>query len=167
VLLIINDFNTIDPNFIQDLLNSDLSTWIVARNLRLNGYSVTLPPIRIRPDTTEIREYADTGDLIVNGSIIEVKHRPDLAFNGLSEFPYGSVIIDVKHHFNSLEVKPKYYVICNSTLSGAIIVSNKTFGKWETSTRWDNKRKRMRTFYLVSRELCNFWKFGEKTRFEL
>jgi hypothetical protein len=166
-VILINDFNTIDPNFIQDLMNSDLSTWIVARNLRLNGYSVTLPPIRIRPNTTEIREYADNGDLVVNGCVIEVKHRPDLVFNGLSEFPYGSVIIDVKHHFDSLEVKPKYYVICNSTLSGAIIVSLRTCEKWTTSTRWDNKRKRMRTFYLVATEKCHFWKFGDRPRFEL
>ena len=165
MLFIINNFDTIDPNFKKDLLDSDYSTWIVARNLRLNGYSVTLPPIGIRPDTTAIREYADNGDLIVNGSIIEVKHRPDLKFGGLDEFPYSTLIVDVKHHFDSLEVKPKYYVICNSTLSGAIIVSGKTFEKWTTSTRWDNKRGRTRTFYLVDTRLCNFWNFGERPRF--
>jgi len=165
-VILINDFNTIDHNFIQDLMNSDLSTWIVARNLRLNGYSVTLPPIRIRPDTTEIREYGDTGDLMVNGNIIEVKHRPDLAFGCLEDFPYGSVIIDVAHHYDGMEIKPKYYVICNSILSGAIIVSGKTKERWTTSTRWDNKRKRMRTFYLVGTEMCNFWKFGDRPRFE-
>lgn len=165
MLFIINNFDTIDPNFIKDLLASDLSTWIVARNLRLSGYTVTLPPIGIRPDTGRIREYADSGDLVVNGNVIEVKHRPDLQFGGLKEFPYNSVIVDVAHHYDGLVVKPRYYVICNSTLSGAIIVSGKTFGKWTESTRWDNKRKRMRTFYLVDTRLCNFWDFGERPRF--
>jgi hypothetical protein len=164
-VILINNFDTIDPSFKKDLLDSDYSTWIVARNLRLNGYTVILPPIGIRPDTSVIREYGDSGDLVVNGNVIEVKHRPDLKFGGLEEFPYGSVIVDVKHHFDSLEVKPKYYVICNSTLSGAIIVSGKTFGKWTTSTRWDSKRGRMRTFYLVDTRYCNFWDFGERPRF--
>jgi hypothetical protein len=167
VLFIINNFDTIDPNFKKDLLDSDYSTWIVARNLRLNGYTVTLPPIGIRPDTGRIKEFGDSGDLVINGNIIEVKQRPDLKFDKLSEFPYSTLIVDVKHHFDSLEVKPRYYVICNSTLSGAIIVSGKTSGKWTTSTRWDNKRGRMRTFYLVSRELCHFWDFGDRPRFEM
>ncbi len=159
------DLNTIDPDFIKDLLNSDRATWIVAQNLRLNGYTISLPPINIRPNTTLIKQYGDSGDLLVGSNVIEVKQRPDIDFNNLQEFPYKTIIIDVKHHYDNLKTPPLYYVICNSNLTGAIIVSNKTRNKWTESTRWDNKRKRSRTFYLVELDYCNYWDFNEKPKF--
>jgi len=159
--------DSIDPNFTQDLLESDKSVWVVAQNLRLNGYTVTLPPISIRPNTTLIQQYADSGDLLVGTDIIEIKQRPDLDFNSTEEFPYSDIIVDVKHHYDSLKTPPKYYLICNSSLKGAIVVSNKTRNFWTESTRWDRKRGRKRTFYLVSLKLCHYWKFGETPKFNL
>ena len=118
--------DSIDPNFTKDLLDSDKSVWVIAKNLRLNGYTVTLPTISIRPNTTLIKEYADSGDLLVGTDIIEIKQRPDLDFNSTEDFPYSDIIVDVKHHYDSLKTPPKYYLICNSSLKGAIVVSNKT-----------------------------------------
>ena len=162
------DFNKIDPTFLADLKKSDEVVYLIARNLRLNGFSVTLPPINIRPDTSQMAAYQDEGDLLVSNSIIEVKQRPDLCFTSLSEFPYDTIIVDVVHHWESMSRKPSYYVICNSDLSGAIIVNGKTKDKWTVSTRWDGKRNRERTFYLIDIGMCKYWDFREvpKFRFE-
>jgi hypothetical protein len=163
--MIFLDYDLIDPEFKNDLIRSDKSVFLVAQYLRLNGHSVTLPPIKIRPDTSTISEYGDGGDLMVESNIIEVKQRPDLHFNSLSEFPYNTIIVDVKHHYDRMVNPPKYYIICNSGLNGAIVVSNKTRNKWITSTRWDRKRNRNRTFYLIEKKYCNFWNFNEKPKF--
>ena len=155
--MVTNNFDIIDPDFVKDLLKSDLATFLVAQKLRLKGHTVTLPPIKIRPDTSQIREYADSGDLLVGDKIVEVKQRPDLEFNSLEEFPYSTLIVDVKHHYDNLTTKPSHYIICNSGLNGAIIVPVKdTFNSWTTSTRWDRKRGRERTFYLVEKKKCKW-----------
>jgi hypothetical protein len=160
------DLDKIDPNFVKDLLASDLAVWVVARNLRLSGYTISLPAIKIRPDVSQIQEFGDSGDLIIGSNIIEVKQRPDLDFNSLKEFPYDSCIVDVVHHFDGLSVPPTYYVICNKSLSGAIVVASRTKDRWTISTRWDNKRKRERTFYLAKISDCHFWDFREAPRFK-
>ena len=159
------DFDKIDPSFLLDLQKSDEVTWIIARNLRLNGFEVTLPPIKIRPDSGQIKGYGDDGDLRVSNSVVEVKQRPDLSFERLEDFPYSSIIVDVVHHWEEMKVKPSYYVIVNAGMTGAIIVNGNTRDKWTVSRRWDNKRKRERTFFLVGVEYCNYWNFRERPKF--
>jgi hypothetical protein len=159
------DYDKIDPHFLEDLRKSDEVTCLIARNLRLNGFSVTLPPINVRGHYSQMKDYTDDGDLRIANSIVEVKQRPDLHFSGIQDFPYSDIIVDVTHHYDSMSQKPAYYVICNADLTGAIVVSGKTFGSWTISRRWDNKRGRERTFYLVPTRLCNYWDFREKPKF--
>ena len=101
-----NNFDSIDPDFVKDLLESDKATFIVTQKLRLAGYTVTLPPISIRPDVGQIKEFGDSGDIWIGDKIIEVKQRPDLEYNNLESFPYPDVIVDVKHRYGRPVCKP-------------------------------------------------------------
>jgi hypothetical protein len=160
------NLDKIDPNFVKDLLASDLAVWVVARKLRLSGFDIFLPAIKIRPDVSQIQEFGDSGDLIIGSSIIEVKQRPDLDFNSLKEFPYESIIVDTTGHYDALKIPPAYYIICNRSLDGGAIINTQTKPQWQVSRRWDNKRKRERTFYICPKELCNYWDFREVPRFK-
>lgn len=159
------DLDRVDPDFIKDLQKSDEVAWIIARNLRLNGFSVTLPPINVRPTVGQIKDYGDDGDLLIANSVVEVKQRPDLHFSGLRDFPYRDIIVDVVHHWESMKAKPSYYVIVNADLTGAIVVNGNTRDKWMVSRKWDGKRNRERTFFLVGVEHCNYWDFRERPKF--
>lgn len=155
-----------DPTFVQDLLTSDYSVFVIAQKLRLSGFSVFLPAIKIRPDVSQIQEFGDSGDLMIGSSVIEVKHRPDINFNSLEEFPYSSIIVDTTGHLDSLKKIPAYYIICNRSIDGGAIINTQTKPKWQVSRRWDNKRKRERSFYICPKELCNYWDFKDEPKFK-
>jgi hypothetical protein len=156
------NLDKIDPTFVSDLMNSDIVTWIVARALRRNGYSIRLPPIGVRPDPTQLSEFGDDGDLYVDSYLapIEVKQRPDMSFQSIDTFEYKDIIVDVAHHWKDMTQKPLSYIITNRDVTGGIIVPSSSSSDWKTDNRWDSKRKRRRTFLLCDTNRCGYWDFA-------
>lgn len=149
-----------DPNFKQDLLDSQESVELIAAWLENRGYTVTVPEIRIRPNDNRIQEYSDDGDLFVSGNKfscqqrVEVKQRPDINFSSLANFPYRTIIVDTCHAWDEAERKPYAYFILNSTMTRAIIVEGDSSKYWKRVDKYDNKRKRKRSFYECPIDKC-------------
>ena len=158
-----HSLDTRDPTFVEDLLKSDKAVWSVARHLRLRGATITLPPITIRGDDEDISDCSDHGDMTVTWRgrdyLVEVKHRPDLTFRRLSDFPYPTIIVDTQHHWEALEVKPHSYYVCNADLTGAVVVTSATADRWVPVEKWDTKRNRARKFLECPLILCQYREF--------
>lgn len=146
------DLDKIDPTFKDDLENSKVAVDAVARWLCNAGYPVVTQPTFVRPDTDSRHEFADGGDLGVIQRV-EVKHRPTISFTSKEDFPYDTVIVDVKHSWDNARPKPFAYVICNAELTHCLFISSRTSDKWTIVTR--ESRGRPREHYECPIELVD------------
>jgi hypothetical protein len=144
-----------DGSFVSDLVESQASVWIVARWLSSLGYPVTVNPLRVRPDVSQMAAYADKGDIEI-AQRVEVKRRPNILFTCAADFPYPTVIVDVCHTWDRARPKPFAYVILNSDATCAIIVKGESSDSWVKSSKYDRAKNRTRQFYECPIELCKF-----------
>lgn len=151
----LSDFERLDPRFIEDLAASERAVWIVAQYLQRKGKPVSVEPMRVRDNIEDMAEFADHGDLTIRERI-EVKHRNELNFNAPHEFPYPSIIVDVAHAWDRAFPKPMGYFITNADITAAFYVSGSTAKHWKKTTKFDNARRRERTFYECPLQLCKF-----------
>ena len=153
-------FDELDPTFEEDLLFSSESVERIRCWLENRGYLVEVPELVVRPDEKVMSEYSDDGDLLVSGGKIgeqvriEVKHRVDMEFTSLDDFPYSSIIVDVCHAWDKADPKPYAYFILNKDMTAAIYVHGTTSERWMKKELWDRKRNRFRKFYMCSLHLC-------------
>ena len=146
-----------DPDFVKDLENSKKWVWIAAKILSKEGHNVTVKTTRVRPTIEEMNSYSDDGDLEINHRI-EVKHRIDMNFTCMDEFPYPTVIVDVAHTWDCAKPKPYEYIILNATGSYYISIKSESHEHWVRTERFDIKKKRMRTFYECPKKYCTISK---------
>jgi hypothetical protein len=146
-----------DPTFVADLLGSRPSVRAVAHWIcDAFGNPVVIQPTIVRPSASERFEYADNGDLWIQQRI-EVKHRPTIDFKSREEFPYPTVIVDVTHAYDRARPKPYVYVICNQSLTGALVVMCRdTFDEWRKTTKYDTHANREREYYECPVRLCSY-----------
>ena len=135
------NLDKIDPSFVNDLENSKEAVDKVARLLCNRGYSVITHATFVRPDSESREEYSDGGDL---GLVqrVEVKRRPKIPFTGKHDFPYKTLIVDVKHSWDNARPKPYMYIICNADLTHCLIVEGATRKHWKIVTRKSRGRDR-------------------------
>lgn len=159
-----------DKTFKADLLESDKAVWYVANRIRHLGHFVTMPPIKVRDeDKGDRKDFTDPGDIFVHESfedledsfLIEVKRRrEEMSFTSIDSFKYPDIIVDTIHHFDENPIKPRYYVICNSEKTGAIVVPvAATVANW--TKRYgvpDTVHGRKRNFYYCYlKPHCRYW----------
>ena len=149
-----------DPTFVADLLESNEHVWRVARWLSDLGYNVTVKPLSIRPDVSQMGQYSDNGDLEITQRI-EVKRRPGIDFSSPDDFPYPTVIVDVAHAWDKARPKPYGYVILNASATACLVVKGDTAHLWQKLRKWDRAKQRERTFYECPVEICDFFALGE------
>jgi hypothetical protein len=110
-----------DPLFVHDLLESDKHVRGIADKLRCEGLTVEVQPLNIRPEISQMRQFSDNGDLLVNGLRVEVKQRQKVKFTGVHDYPYDDCMVDVCHTFDNaqqpiaayiIESKPKKGIVC-------------------------------------------------------
>jgi len=152
----LSDYEKNDSSFVEDLQNSQQYVWQAAKWLSDSGYNVTIRPVEIRPDVSQMREYSDCGDLEIIQRI-EVKHRT-LDFTCKDDYPFDTVIVDVAHTYDKARPKPFAYIIFNKQATHCLIVENKSRKQWIKRTTLDKVKKRERTFYECPIELCSFHK---------
>lgn len=143
----------IDPNFVQDLQESQHSVNVVAEFLRGKGLSVIVPPTRVRAHSEERHKFRDVADLFVNGAPWEVKRRLR-AFTNADDFPFSSVLVDLCSIYDRKDEKPKFYVICNIDVTAGLLISpGKTFQFWTKQTRFCADKGRDQTSYYCPKKL--------------
>jgi hypothetical protein len=135
-----------DPGFVKDLKESETTVWIVARFFQQRGENVTVRGRRIRDDAKDRHEFADRGDLEIQGRRVEVKRR-GIPFTGPSDFPFPSIIVDVAHTWDNADPKPALYMIVNQAGTVAARVNGSTHPTWTTKSRYDGRLSRERLFY--------------------
>ena len=130
-----------------------VNTW--AERMRSRGVQVWLPPERIRPTAAQRADYADDGDLMVQGRI-EHKVR-DLMFTCREDYPYPTVIVDECRIEDAKAGDPVIaYVIENRDSTCAAVVYGWTKPSWQRMSRWDSHRNRQREFYVIEKRMVRF-----------
>jgi hypothetical protein len=131
-----------DSEFIGDLNASRRAVNEFANKLREQGVHAWLPPERTRPDASVRSQYADAGDLMVQGRV-EHKVRGNLHFTCKEDYPYQTVFIDEAYKVDAKAETPVLaYVIENATRTVAAVVYGWTREHWVIEEVFDRKQNR-------------------------
>ena len=155
-----------DPDFLKDLMESKQSVERVALWLQLGGIEVEIAETKFRPNIELMSDYSDSGDLfliarnevgeITSRRPAEVKRR-DVEFTCEKDYPYETVIVDVKHHWDRMSPKPVVYYILNKSMTSLCLIdTQKTAQSWMHHGKWDAKKSRDRSFLVCPKVLCYF-----------
>lgn len=145
-----------NTEFIRDLGASRMAVNEFAERLRRHGIHAWLPPERTRPDASVRREYADAGDLMVQGRV-EHKVRNNLHFTCRDDYPYPTVIVDEVYKEDAKADEPVLaYVIENADRTHAAVVYGWTRDKWQIETRRDAIQGRDCDFYTIDKRWVRF-----------
>jgi hypothetical protein len=147
-----NDLDAIDPTFLEDLRESNVAVWIIARWLSTRGHHVTIRAQAIRPTADDRLDYGDCGDLEIIQRV-EVKRR-GFAFTGADDYPFPTVFVDCCHAWDRALPKPYAYLLTNHALTHAAIVKGSTSGQWQRGRHFDKGRDR--AIYECPKALAEF-----------
>ena len=147
-----------DQSFIRDLSKSREAVNDFAARARWRGVQVWLPPEVLRPDAASRRQYADDGDLMIQGRI-EHKVRTNLKWTCREDYPYPTVIVDEVYKEDAKSDRPVLmYVIEDKTRTHAAIVYGWTRGEWTVERMHDPIQRRECEFYTVPKHRVRFCK---------
>lgn len=158
----LSDYERDDKTFPEDLLAGHAHARRVAAWLnRRWGLGVTVPPLRVRPDISLMREYADGGDMFTpDGRRLEAKQRR-LHFTCAADYPFSTLIVDNCHAWDRAEQKPAAYVCTNEAVTHcAVVVTRDTRHAWRAATVYDAAKRRPRRVYLCPKRLCRFYEMN-------
>jgi hypothetical protein len=143
-------------SFLRDLSTSRVAVNEFARRMREKGLQVWLPPESVRPDASVRREYADNGDLMVQGRV-EHKVRTNLHFTCRDDYPYDTVIVDEVYKEDAKADSHVFcYVIENAARTHAAVVYGWTRKAWDVERRRDPIQGRDCDFYTVPKSMVRF-----------
>ena len=145
-----------DSSFLRDLSSSRLAVNEFAARFREKGVTIWLPPERTRPDASVRSQYADHGDLMIQGRV-EHKVRTNLQFTKREDYPYATVIVDEAYKEDEKACDPPLmYVIENKTRTHAAIVYGWTRKFWSLERKFDPIQGRECVFYTVCKQNVRF-----------
>ena len=145
-----------NSSFLRDLSTSRLAVNEFAHRMRQKGLQVWLPPESVRPIASVRREYADDGDLMVQGRV-EHKVRTNLHFTCRDDYPYATVIVDEVYKEDAKsEDHVLCYVIENAERTHAAVVYGWTRKNWRVERRRDPIQGRECDFYTVHKDKVRF-----------
>jgi len=176
-----SDLDTIDPTFKTDLAISRKAVYVAAHWLNNRGHTVVIPANKVRPTAKDRVDYSDFGDLQVAlgkpepiaGRLIaydeletvEVKQRfnnpkypnANMNFKSRDEFPYDTVMVGVKTHYDKLDPEPMFTIIFNESLTGCLTINKASRADWTAAERWVEKNGRKRTCYECPKYLTTYY----------
>ena len=145
-----------DKQFLGDLSASRRAVNEFADKLRECGLQAWLPPERTRPDASVRDQYADAGDLMLQGRV-EHKVRTNLNFTSKEDYPYQTVFIDEAYKVDAKADTPVLaYVIENATRTVAAVVYGWTRDHWQIEEVFDSKQGRCCRNYTVPLKYVRF-----------
>lgn len=124
--------------------------------LKLQGFDVDMPDLKVRKNISEAGEYRDSYDLHLSETIfVEVKSRP-MVFTTPNSWPYRTAFVDTISKWDRKTIKPFAYIF-TSRATGAMLATRgdeeAKKARWgESLHRWDNVRKIYEDFYIVDRK---------------
>lgn len=123
------------PAFETDILESHRYVLRMAYELTRKGHDVLIPGLRVRPDVSQREAYRDGGDLRVKYGdqwrTVEVKHRKNIEFSSVHDYPYERVIVDACTSYDSKNPPPLMYVIINPAATACLLIDDKTRPLWQ------------------------------------
>ncbi len=147
--------------FLSDLSSSRIAVNQFADLARRKGFSAWLPPDRTRPDASVRAEYADAGDMMLQGRV-EHKVRTNLRFTCRDDYPYQTVIVDEAYKEDAKSEDPVLmYVIENADRTHAAVVYGWTRSRWKIESRHDPIQGRVCDFYTLDKSLVRFCHIDE------
>jgi hypothetical protein len=174
-----SNLDEIDPSFKEDLKRSRKAVYIAAHWLNNRGHAVVIPANRVREAVEDRADYSDYGDLQIalsrdslasisdfNGlEIVEVKQRfnnpkypnANMDFKSRDEFPYDTVMVGIKAHYNKLDPEPLFTIIFNESLTGCLTIQRASKPEWEVAERWVEKNGRKNTCYECPKHLTTYY----------
>lgn len=149
---------TSDDIFINRLRASHKAVLRVAERLTEQGLPVSVSPLLIRPDQSQWRDFADSGDLHIQQRI-EVKHR---SFDfGTSDWPHPDYLICDANSFDRAQPKPSAYVHVSADFRTVGIVNvAKTHSEWRVREVFDKGHTMARSTYVCDPSVPVFLPFG-------
>lgn len=124
----------------------------MAQILRDDGIEVHVEPERVAPNRAVSREYSDETDLSFWYRYLrwrlEVKHQPDLHFDGRRTWPFKNFIIINKAQFDRANPKPVAIIRLDGPMKHYALVRSKTHAQWTDGMQWDGEyREEQRVYY--------------------
>jgi hypothetical protein len=149
-----------DAEFVADLSASRRAVNSFANRQRAMGLQIWLPPESVRPDSSQRREYADEGDLMLQGRV-EHKAR-SLQFTSRDDYPYDTVIVDECYKVDGKADPVLAYVIENAARTHAAVIYGWTRDHWERQVVYDAKQRRQCENYVAPKRYVRFVKYSER-----
>ena len=143
--------------FAQDIIKSQAPTYTLANWWDSRGVAVYLPhfgevptnPLS-KPDPNRIPDGGK--DLLIgrNRQRVEVKHRRDMTFTTVEQFPFPTVIVDVAHKINN-DGPASLYCFVNGPMTHCLFLrTSRTQQFWTQGRQMDHRIGRERPYYYCS-----------------
>lgn len=144
--------------FVRSLTTSATSVKVASDWLRSKGYEVRVSELRVRPDTSQIADYQDDGDLrvLVAGKweVVEVKEIVFAPLRELARDPSRTIIIDNATSFE--RTKPHGYVLIDR--AGTIgIVKTSDRAAWKWNSEYIGPDRQIKTVIRVPMSKVRLW----------
>ena len=174
-----SDLDKIDPTFKEDLAVSRKAVYIAAHWMNNRGHVVIIPPNKVRPEAKDRVDFSDFGDLqvllgedtinslahIKSLETVEVKQRfnnpkypnANMDFKSRGDFPYDTVMVGIKKHYDKLDPEPMFTIVFNESLTGCLTIQKASKEEWTTTERFVEKNGRKNTCYECPRYLTTYY----------
>lgn len=126
---------------------------IVAEALRACGLMVSVTPLAIAYDHSQISTFEDEHDLAVGYPPLRVEVKSHRAvYHGPHDFPYEWALVDTRHGWERKSRKPVAEVLISQRTQGMCVIPCSTRPEWRVHRRHDSRRDMDADFYEVRRE---------------
>jgi hypothetical protein len=151
-------------DFVRNLEISQEAVELVVDWLAGYGYDVTLLPHTVAPTKEERFQHMDQGDIMIRQRV-EIKHRVDIDFQSVKDFPFDTIIVDEKYKIDKRSINTLHaYVIVNKSKTGCLVIPKNTYPNWIVEERFDSKEGAPRVFYLCPKSFAIFKRFPNDER---
>ena len=126
----------------------------VCRFLQLNDLPAVLQPQRVRPHVSERRAYADSGDLMCCGHVLDIK-AVRMRFTSTSDLPYASLIVDSAAKWERKNPRPSAVIIVSRSTGAMICIGPSEIAndkQWREVKYRDKVRRIDEKFKVLPRE---------------
>jgi hypothetical protein len=153
-----------DLTFLTRLRASVAPVCAVAAWLVRNGHTVRIPGLRVRPDASQWRSFADAGDLFVLKDQapdlrIEVKSTTR-HFTNAEDWPFPDMLVCGARHYDDADPKPHRFFIVNPDRTHAAIVRGDQLDSREPRLQGDPALGRSYLAYAVDPGDARFIELG-------
>lgn len=125
-----------DQNFLADLSRSRQFVNAFALAAEQSGVVAFMPPEQVRPDASVRGQYADAGDLFIQGRV-EIKTRKNMSFTGREDFPFDSVMFAESYTVDRWLYPPLMIVVQSSAGTACAVIYGWTKRWWRKEKKHD------------------------------